>query len=109
MHLIGIRRSLVEQHPWLAASVQKGFDEARAHALQQLRHVGTLAVMLPWMVDDLKRAEAVMGPDLWRYGFGANRAELDAMVRWAHEQGLTDRHMDAAEMFAAATRDTSRI
>ncbi|MFN7633700.1 MAG: ABC transporter substrate-binding protein [Acetobacteraceae bacterium] len=109
MHLIGIRRSLVEQHPWLAASVQKAFDEARAHALQQLRHVGTLAVMLPGMVDDLKRAESVMGPDLGRYGFGANRPELDAMVRWAHEQGLTDRQMDAAEMFAAATRDTSRI
>ena len=36
MHLIGIRRSLVEQHPWLAPSVLKAFTRAKAIALEEI-------------------------------------------------------------------------
>ena len=109
MHLIGIRRALVERHPWLAASVLKAFEQSRDIALHELRQVGTLFTSLPWLPDDLARAEAVMGPDYWRYGFASNLPELQAMVRWAREQGLVARDMDPAEMFAAATLDPSRI
>ena len=109
MHLIGIRRSLVEREPWLAASVFKAFLEARDIALHELRQVGTLACMLPWLADDLRRAEAVMGPDLWPYGVARNRGDLEAMTRWAHEQGLSDRRMPIEEMFAASTLEVARI
>ncbi|OYW38324.1 MAG: 4,5-dihydroxyphthalate decarboxylase [Hydrogenophilales bacterium 12-61-10] len=109
MHLIGIRRSLVERHPWLAASVMKAFEQSRAIALHELSQVGTLFTALPWLADDLARAQAVMGPDYWRYGVGPNRPELAAMVRWAREQGLIDHDMPVEAMFAAATLDPARI
>lgn len=109
MHVIGIRRSLVEAHPWLAASVMKAFDQALAIALHQIRQIGTMFATLPWIADDLRRAEAAMGRDFWRYGIGANRADLAAMVRWAREQGLIDHDMPVEAMFAPATHDMSRI
>jgi 4,5-dihydroxyphthalate decarboxylase len=109
MHLIGIRRSLVEAHPWLAASVMKAFEQARQIAMHELSQVGTLFAMLPWIGDDLKRAQAVMGADYWRYGIGPNRRDLDAMVRWAREQGLVSRDMAVEEMFAPSVRDMSLI
>ncbi|MDB5370929.1 MAG: 4,5-dihydroxyphthalate decarboxylase [Roseomonas sp.] len=109
MHLIGIRRSLVEREPWLAASVFKAFLQARDVALHELRQVGTLACMLPWLPDDLKRAEAVLGPDFWPYGIAPNRPELEAMTRWAQEQGLAARRVPVDEMFAASTLDIAKV
>jgi 4,5-dihydroxyphthalate decarboxylase len=109
MHLIGIRRSLVQQHPWLAASVMKAFEQSRQVAMHELRQVGTLFVSLPWLGDDLMRAEAVMGQDYWRYGVGANRLELESMVRWARADGLVSREMAVEEMFAASALDPARI
>jgi 4,5-dihydroxyphthalate decarboxylase len=59
--------------------------------------------MLPWLADDLERAQAVMGRDLWPYGVTANRRELDAMLRWSVEQGLARRLVDVEEIFAPGT------
>jgi 4,5-dihydroxyphthalate decarboxylase len=36
MHLIGVRRTLVEQHPWLPAAVLKAFEQAKARAFAKL-------------------------------------------------------------------------
>ena len=41
MHLVGVRRTLVEQHPWLPVAVMKAFEQSKAMALEALeRHVG---------------------------------------------------------------------
>ena len=68
MHLVGIRKSLVEQHPWLATSVYKAFLEAKALAMIDLLDVNALMVTLPWLVAETKRDQAVMGKDFWKYG-----------------------------------------
>ena len=49
MHLVGIRKTLVEQYPWLATSVYKAFCEAKALAMIDLRDVNALMVTLPWL------------------------------------------------------------
>jgi 4,5-dihydroxyphthalate decarboxylase len=100
MHLIGIRRTLVAAHPWLATAVFDAFAEAREIAMTQLRYQGAFYAMLPWLPDDLSRAQAVMGPDFWPYGVAANRRELDAMRRWAVEQGLTENEPALEQIFA---------
>ena len=41
MHLVGVRRTLAEQHPWLPGAVFKAFEQAKTIALELLeRHVG---------------------------------------------------------------------
>ena len=48
MHVAGIRRELVERHPWLPAAVFKAFQESKAKCLEALerhrRHQGHAAV-----------------------------------------------------------------
>jgi 4,5-dihydroxyphthalate decarboxylase len=100
MHLMGVRRSLAEAHPWLPGSVLKACLEARKIAREELGLTGMFYSMLPWLPDDLSRAQAVMGPDMWPYGVAANRKELEAMLRWSHEQGLAPRHGTIEELFA---------
>jgi 4,5-dihydroxyphthalate decarboxylase len=100
MHLIGIRRSLVEAHPWLAPSVLKAFTSAKDLALAEIEDVGINRASLPWLAADVARAKALMGPDLWPYGLEANRKAVESMLRWSYEQGLSHRLVAAAELFA---------
>ena len=41
-----------------------------------------------------------MGNDFWRYGVAENAKEIEAMTRYAYEQGMTDRKLAAEELFA---------
>jgi 4,5-dihydroxyphthalate decarboxylase len=100
MHLIGIRRTLIEAHPWLADAVFNAFSAARDIAMSQLRYQGAFYAMLPWLPDDLSRTQAVMGSDFWSYGVTENRHELDAMRRWIVEQGLTESEPALDQIFA---------
>ena len=79
MHLLAVRRTLVESHPWLAASVTKAFYEAKHLAMAEMHEIGVLPTMLPWLQDDLKRAQSILGPDVWPYGVPDNRKEIEAM------------------------------
>ncbi len=109
MHLIGIRKSLVEQHPWLAVSVYKAFCEAKALAMIDLTDVNALMVSLPFLEAETKETMAAMGRDFWRYGVNESRNEIDALTQYLHEQGLVDRKPALEELFAAPTFDISKI
>jgi 4,5-dihydroxyphthalate decarboxylase len=106
MHGIGVRRSLAETHPWLPKALYEAFAEGRRRALRDIASVGVQRVTLPWPRAALEEAQALMGPEIWPYGFQANTAELAAMARYAHEQGLADRVIDPAEMFHPSVLDT---
>lgn len=109
MHLIGIRRSLAEQNPWLATSVYKAFCEAKAIATYDLHDVNALKTTLPWLDEEAKATEALMGRDFWRYGVHENMRELEAMTQYSFEQGLTSRKVAVEEMFARSTIEVSRV
>ncbi len=100
MHMMAVRKSLAEQHPWLAGNILKACLQARDIAAEEMKSTGMFYAMLPWLSDDLARAHAVMGPNMWPYGANANRMELEAMLRWSFEQGLAPRHGTVEEIFA---------
>lgn len=109
MHVIGIRKSLLEKHPWLAVNVMKAFIQAKALCWQELGQIGHLYNSLPWGVADFADAQALMGEDYWSYGLEPNRHVLEAFTRYHHEQGLSQRKVSPEEMFARAACDLSRI
>ncbi len=100
MHMMAVRKSLAEEHPWLAGNILKACFQARSIVQEEMKSTGMFYAMLPWLTDDLARAHAVMGPDMWPYGVTANRKELEAMLRWSHEQGLAPRQGTVEELFA---------
>jgi 4,5-dihydroxyphthalate decarboxylase len=100
MHMMGVRRSLAEEHPWLPGSILKACLQARTIAREEMKSTGMFYAMLPWLSDDLARAEAVMGANMWPYGVQSNRKDLEAMLRWSAEQGLAPRQGCVEEIFA---------
>jgi 4,5-dihydroxyphthalate decarboxylase len=109
MHLVGIRKSLVAQYPWLPVSVYKAFCEAKALAMTDLTDVNALMVTLPWLEAETKETMATMGADFWKYGVHENIREIEALSQYAYEQGLVDRKVKVDELFAPSTLDISRI
>lgn len=109
MHVCGVRRTLVEQHPWLAASLVKAYVAAKGYAEADLREVAALKIELPWVLAEYEATVRAMGTDYWPYGVDANRATLEALLTYSHDQGLTPRRLTIEEMFAPTTLHASRI
>ncbi|HTY67856.1 MAG TPA: ABC transporter substrate-binding protein [Alphaproteobacteria bacterium] len=109
MHLVGIKRHLVEKHPWLPASLYKAFCEAKVYAMRDVREINALMVTLPWIEAEARETTELMGEDFWRYGVAENAKEIEAMTRYSYEQGLVKRKLSAEDLFAHSTIDVSRI
>lgn len=109
MHLIGIRRSIHERHPWVAVNLYKAFLEAKRHAMYELSQIGHLFVSLPWSVMERDRTVALMGEDFWSYGVEENRKVLETFLGYHHRQGLSARQVAVEEMFAPSTLELTKI
>ena len=109
MHLIAIRRSLADDNPWLARALYDGFVAARDMALARLRDVwlgSANRLSLPWLGGAMERTLGVMGPDYWRYGYAANRAELATICRYSLDQHLAARAVAPEELFPPGMLET---
>jgi 4,5-dihydroxyphthalate decarboxylase len=109
MHVVGIKKELAAQHPWLPGAVFKAFNEAKAHALEQLADTSATKVTLPFVEEQLKAARDAMGADYWAYGVAGSLRTLETFVRHHHAQGLSARLMAVDEIFHPATYESYSI
>ncbi len=109
MHLIGIRKELAEEHPWLPMAVFKAFSKAKDRALELLVDTSATKVTLPFVDELLRSARRLMGEDFWPYGVDANRHVLDRFLQYHHDQGLSPRRLAVEELFHPSTLATFRV
>jgi 4,5-dihydroxyphthalate decarboxylase len=104
MHAVGVRRDVLEKHPWLAQSIYKAFGQAKRLADAEFAETTALKIGLPWVNAEYDDTRALMGEDFGSYGLNdANRKTLNAMARYSYEQGLAVRLLTVEEMFAEST------
>lgn len=106
MHVVGIRRALVEKHPWLPAAVFKACVAAKRMAMTELDAIArgnANRITLPWFAAEWEATRALMGDDFWSYGLPANRKELEALIRYSREQYLSERDLAVDELFEPST------
>ena len=109
MHVVGVKKELAAQHPWLPGAVLKAFTQAKAVALEKLADTSATKVTLPFVEEQLKAARDTLGDDYWAYGVAASRRTLEAFVRHHHAQGLSARLMSVDEIFHPATYESYSI
>lgn len=109
MHLVIVRQSLVDRYPWLPASLFKTFRQAKDLAIAELERLVALPVSLPWLGAELAATRAVLGADIWPYGFAENRAEIEALIAYSLAQGLITAAPVSEELFAPTTLATARV
>jgi 4,5-dihydroxyphthalate decarboxylase len=103
MHLVAVRRDLVERHPWLANELVTAFEEAKQAAYRRTANPRWLP--LAWGEQALDEQRQELGADPWRYGVQENLGELGTALRYCHEQGLIDRPIEPHDLFWPSTRD----
>ena len=91
MHLIAVRKSLVDENPDLPVALLTAFTEARNIAMQGLREVwlgSANRLSLPWLNEAMEKTMSSMGLDYWPYGYAQNQKELETACRYSIEQYL---------------------
>ena len=109
MHLVGVRRTLAEAHPWLPGAVFKAFNESKAKALELLSDTSATKVTLPFVEERLSEARATMGEDFWSYGVEENRKTLENFLKHHHSQGLSSRLVKPEELFHPGTLESFKL
>ncbi len=109
MHLIGIRRTLVDKYPYLPAAVFKAFEESKAAAMAALSDTAATKVTMPFVEERLKEARDLMGQDFWPYGLEPNRKTLESFLRHHHAQGLSSRVVKPEELFHPSTHEAYKL
>lgn len=103
MHCLAVRRDVAEANPWLPAALFRGFSTAKQARIAEMGMTNVLRVSSPWSTHDHAEVMRLTGNDPWPYGFGRNRAELEAMTAYAHADGTAIRKLDAEELFHPST------
>ena len=106
MHVIALRRDVYERNRWIARALYDAFEEARTLTAARLDETAATRYMLPWLYDEVERTRGSMGHDFWSYGLSANEETLRTFLRYSHEQGLAERLLDPAELFAPETLES---
>jgi 4,5-dihydroxyphthalate decarboxylase len=109
MHVVGIRRTLAEKHPWLPGAVFKAFEQAKAVGMEKLSDTSATKVTLPFVEEALRNARALMGEDYWSYGVEKNRKVLDYFLAQHHAQGLSSRRVAVDELFHPGTYEGFKL
>jgi 4,5-dihydroxyphthalate decarboxylase len=109
MHLVGIRRSIVEKHPWLPVNVYNAFLKAKQICYEEMTEVGHLYQTMPWPVYELEQVRHLMGADHWRYGIHENAKEIEAMTRYSFEQHLSARKLAPEDLFAESVFELTKL
>lgn len=92
---IVVKDSVLEQHPWVARSLNDAFTRAKDEWVAKLNSgeaVGASA-------DKYRALQKIVGSDPLPYGIEANRATIEALEKTAFDQGLTSRRMAMDELF----------
>jgi 4,5-dihydroxyphthalate decarboxylase len=104
VHMMIMSRQLDREHPHLAAKFYSAFEQAKQIAYDDiLSDRGGFSVV--YLRERMNEQIATWG-DPWKYGIKANRATIDAFIKYNVEQGMVRSAPSYADIFAADTLDT---
>ena len=101
VHVIVVRESSLKARPQLGEEICRAFDQARGHAYRQLQN--DRMTSLPFIRGIVDEFTEHFSDDPWSYGAERNRAELDTLLGYAHDESYTSRRLRVDELFEPAS------
>jgi 4,5-dihydroxyphthalate decarboxylase len=99
MHVIAIKKQILEQHPWVAGSLYNAFNESKNRALARMFEQSVSRYPLPWLTVYARRMRDMFDGDPFPFGIEQNRATFEQFLRYTYEQGIAHRHAKVEEIF----------
>ena len=101
MHIIAMKRSILEENPWVARNLFNAFLESKNRSIERLLDPAVSRYPLPWLATYGRRMRDTFGQDLFPYGIEENRATWEQMALYTHQQGIAHRQFTPEEIFPA--------
>jgi 4,5-dihydroxyphthalate decarboxylase len=99
MHVIAMRKSIVDAHPWVARNLYNAFFESKRRSLERILDPAVSRYPVPWLATYARRMQDMFGADLFPYGIEENRPTWEQMALYTFQQGIAHRRLTPEEMF----------
>jgi 4,5-dihydroxyphthalate decarboxylase len=99
MHVIAIKTSILDAHPWVAGSLYNAFSRSKNRSLRRLYEPGVSRYPLPWLTTYAQRMRKMFDGDPFPFGIDENRPTFEQFLRYTHEQGIAHRHAKVEDIF----------
>ncbi len=107
MHVTGIKKEIVEKHPWVPINMFHAFNEAKQIAMRKM--VNPRIVPLAWYREAWEEQEELLGVDPWQYGLTEqNRRNFETMVQFSYEAVCIREQMSLDDMFTSTDQGRKR-
>jgi 4,5-dihydroxyphthalate decarboxylase len=98
-HIVTLKQEFVDRHPEAPVALLKAFRQSRDVAFDRLEGSDPQVIAYSWIAAAIAEQRELMGENYWAYNIENNRAVLDAMTQYAHEQGLSSSRIDYMTFF----------
>ncbi len=105
MHTVAIKRSTVQENPWLVQAVFNAYSKAKQLNYDYMAKSAWAYESLPWFAQEFEETRALMGDNYYSYGIAPNRKTLETLMRYSYDQGLAQRLLTVEELFHPASLD----
>jgi 4,5-dihydroxyphthalate decarboxylase len=101
MHVIALRKAILEGNPWIARNLLNAFEESKRRSIERILDPAVSRYPVPWLTGYATRVREMFGGELFPYGIEPNRPTLELFLRYAHEQGIARRLAKPEDIFPA--------
>ncbi len=99
MHVIAMRKAVVEENPWAARNLYNAFAESKRRSIERILDPAVSRYPVPWLANYATRMQQMFGAELFPYGIEANRPTLELFLQYAYEQGIAHRRVQPEDIF----------
>ena len=104
MHILAIKKELVEGNSSLPQTLMDAFAQAREIAQDYFSDPNWSSLAFGRRY--FEREKAMFGKDIWPTGLRANRANLERFMKYSRDQGLIKGDYAVDDLIAKPARDT---
>ena len=101
MHIIAMKRRILDQHPWVARNLYNAFQESKRRSIERLLDPAVSRYPLAWLSTYARKMRDQFGGDPFPYGVEENRATWEQMALYTWQQGIAHRQFTPEEIFPA--------
>lgn len=109
MHLIAMKRGVLDEHPWVARNLVNAFVESKDRSIARLLDPAVSRYPLPWLAAFADELCEQFDGDPFPFGIEANRPTFERFLRYTAEQGVAKRQVEPEEIFPAGIETAVRI
>lgn len=107
MHVVAIKREVVERHPWLPVELYKAFDGAKAMGVKRI--FNPRVAPLAWWRSAMEEQEKLLGKDPWEYGLTPrNAGNIETLASYSLAHGMLKSMPDLATLFHSVSQGRGR-